>query len=84
MFRFTIREFLLVTLIVGMSLTWFADRSNLHAALAASKHERELLEWVRNDLEKDIDSIGEQLPEHGLALWHACGFPPIVAPAKTP
>ena len=78
MLRFTIRELLLVTLVVGLGLTWFADRSRLHAALVASERENETLERVSDTLREDIDRIGDQLPSHGLYLWHACGVGPIV------
>jgi hypothetical protein len=78
MFRFTIRELLLATLAVGMGLTWSADRSRLHAALASSKEEAALSERVCERLRSQIDRIGDQLPAHGLYLWWACGVGPIV------
>jgi hypothetical protein len=87
MFRFSIRELLLVTLAVGMGLTWFADRRHLHAALASSNEKAAQSERACDVLRGQIDQIGDQLPEHGLHLWWTCGAGPLVAeppPAPQP
>lgn len=73
MFRFTIRELLILTVTAGLAVGWWMDRSLLDLALKESEHDRGLLEWVRSDLQKDIDRIGEQLPDHGLELRYFCG-----------
>jgi hypothetical protein len=82
--RFTIRELLILTVTVGLGIAWLTDRSRLYAALEKSDHEREYLEWVRNDLEEDIVHINGQLVAHGLELRHACQMRPIVAPVNRP
>jgi hypothetical protein len=41
MFRFTIREFVFLTVIVGMGVAWFID----HQRQAAANHETEMLDW---------------------------------------
>ena len=46
MFRFTIRDVLLVTVIVALGVGWWVDRSRVHARLTNELEWRETLEPV--------------------------------------
>lgn len=71
MFRFTIRELLLLTLIVALALVWGLERRR-------SDRFRRDLELVQNELQlsritiktlyEDLDHIDRSLPPHGLTL----------------
>jgi hypothetical protein len=68
MFRFSIRELMLVTVVVVFGLGWFIEhrRANREAASAAEAREfgRDQQQVRMNDLE----SIKGQLRKHGLSL----------------
>ena len=53
MFRFTIRELVLVTVIVAMGAGWWVDRSRVHARLARE------LEWRAALVPVDVFRPGE-------------------------
>jgi hypothetical protein len=71
MFRFTIRELLLLTVIVALGLGWGLEswRSvRLQKAIASAELERELSRAAIESLHQDIERIEKELPPHGLTL----------------
>jgi hypothetical protein len=68
MFRFTIRELVLLTLVVAMGvgwwLNWLADRRQLERASSKSEMLREELQLILYHYEQDTGKrIGIQLPD---------------------
>ena len=75
MFRFSIRELMLVTLIVAMGLSWFAEHRHLQSALKESEDNL----WRREQKEEHIREIERQLEKQGLEIsWECFGNLPLV------
>jgi hypothetical protein len=88
MFRFTIRELLLLTLVVGLGLAWYAEHKRLLTALAevqqVQKLAKEQAERADGDIRyllerdrRDNQSIARQLAEFDLELFSMGGGPII-------
>jgi hypothetical protein len=74
MFRFSIRELMLVTLVLALGVAWFADHATLRVALneATGKSERQ---------DTEIGEIRKQLKGHGLEMMqvvYADGHPGVL------
>ena len=71
MFRFSIRELMLVTLVVALGVAWCTEHRRLQAALndaieATEKSEKSQTRTRRMDAE--IGQIHDQLAAHGLGI----------------
>ena len=84
MFRFSIRELMLVTLVVAMGISWLADRRQLSGSLdraaesliESKESEAELNRLCRHRRES-LERIEEQLPNFGLHIWWAHSTPVV-------
>ena len=56
MFRFSIRDLLLVTPVAGLGLSWYLDRSRLLKWGIDFKRNEELLKWQVTNLKEYIES----------------------------
>ena len=85
MFRFSIRELMLVTLVAAMGVAWFAEHRRAQSALIDAKkaEERvtdaeEIAEARWNLWHKDVNDIQKQLPKYGLDIvWITDGGPGV-------
>ena len=68
MFRFTIRELLLLTLVFCLVVGWMAERSRLKRALAESERTATAFQGMTGSLHRDIVNIKEELASRGLKL----------------
>ena len=75
MFRFSIRELLLLTVVAAIGVAWFTDHSRLHAALVSAQSDAKSSDAVCDRLQREMDNIGHELPRHGLCLLWACEGP---------
>ena len=64
MFRFSIRELMLVTLVAALAVAWFTEHRSSQEAMKKSE---KLLAKNRR-LNAEMDSIAEQLKDYGLGL----------------
>jgi len=64
MFRFSIRELMLVTLVAALAVAWFTEHRSSQEAM---KQSEKLLARNRR-LNAEMDSIAEQLEGYGLGL----------------
>jgi hypothetical protein len=88
MFRFSIRELMLVTLVVATGLAWFGERRRAQAAFMDAKSAKERakaaddLSEARWHLWKDevdkVGSIQRQLPHYGLDIGWLVPDAPVV------
>jgi len=72
MFRFTIRELLILTVTAGLAVGWWVDRSLLRVATAWALEQSQTWESRSNRADADIEEINKQLLEHGLGLVWFC------------
>jgi hypothetical protein len=64
MFRFTFREFALLTALLAFATCWYVDREQLKAATKKNQMLREALQSTLYDYEETTgDRIGIQLPD---------------------
>jgi len=84
MFRFSIRELMLVTLVVAMGVSWLADRRQLCGALdkaGESLNESQEGQAELNRLCKlhreSLERVEKQLPGFGLHIWWAHSTPVV-------
>jgi hypothetical protein len=68
MFRFSIRELMLVTLVVALGLSWFAEHRQLQGALKESQDNL----WRRERVEGHIEQIEMQLKRQGFEIAWVC------------
>lgn len=68
MFRFSIRELMLVTLVVAMGLSWFAEHWQLQSALQESQDNL----WRRERTEGHFKEVENQLKKRGLEISWEC------------
>jgi len=73
MFRFTIRELLILTVTAGLAVGWWIDRRELGADLTLASEQSRSWESRSKHLELEIDEIGGQLADHGLHIIWFCG-----------
>ena len=81
MFRFSIRELMLVTLVAATLFAWMSERYRMEAALIdaneakqeAANAKEETLSWRRTSkrLNEERESIGKQLGHHGFVIWQS-------------
>ena len=72
MFRFSIRELMLVTTVVALGVAWFVEHTRAQAALKSAKEACGKAEfWERINRESEI-SFREQLAEYGLDFGCGC------------
>ena len=78
MFRFSIREMMLVTAMVALGVAWFAEHTRAQAALKYGKEACGQAEfWERINRESEI-SFREQLAEYGLNFGYVHYLKPTV------
>ena len=68
MFRFTIRELVLLTLVVAIGLAWWLDRNALAKVNEQQRHELKIRAWMLTGLYpqwSDPQSILRQMPDPG-------------------
>ncbi len=71
MYRFTVRELLLVTVIVALAVGWALERrrgQRLQHHLDVTESQEQQARVVINSLYEDLGRIEQALPPHGLAL----------------
>lgn len=71
MFRFTIRELVLVTIVVALGVGWVLERwrnRRLEKSLTLAENEARVMEAAVESLHEDIERIEQGLPSHGLTL----------------
>ena len=79
MFRFSIRELMLVTLVMGLGLAWGIERRQLRAELTDAREEAKVNDYFLRESAKSIKEIDRQLAYHGLRLGYTpCGQGPGV------
>lgn len=87
MFRFTIRELLLLTLVVAAGVGWCLERWRsglLQTALASAENEAQLSEAAIKSLHQDIERIETELPAHGLKLSWSRELRPSIQKLEPP
>ena len=78
MFRFSIREMMLVTAMVALGVAWFVEHTRAQAALKSAKEACGKAEfWERINRESEI-SFREQLAEYGLNFGYVHYLKPTV------
>ena len=85
MFRFSIRELMLVMLVVALGVAWFAEHRRAQAALIdakkaeeRSKHAEETAEARWHYWKDEVADIQKQLPQFGLDIgWVVHGGPHV-------
>jgi hypothetical protein len=84
MFRFSIGELMLGTLVVAMGISWLADRRQLCGSLdraAESLNESKERQAELNQLCKfhreALERVEKQLPRYGLHIWWAHSTPVV-------
>lgn len=83
MFRFTIRELLLVTLSVALGLGWGLERwrrERLVRDMELAQNEVQQSRVTIKTLYEDLDAIDQSLPPHGLMLVWSKDLRPTVQP----
>jgi len=71
MFRFTIRDVLLLTTIVALGMGWALERrqsTRLRHDAAVIEYEVQQSRVVIKNLYEDLDKINQELSQHGLTL----------------
>jgi hypothetical protein len=94
MFRFSIREMMLVMLVAAVGVGWAVERERFEAAIRDAKEakqetasaEEEALSWRRTSkrLNDDRESIEKQLGNHGFVIWQSFGGGPRVYAGPKP
>ena len=68
MLRFTIRELVLVTVIVAMGLAWWLDRRQMKGALAKQNHQLYVLRIDVAERENILNAVDKEWKEY-LKRW---------------
>ena len=86
MFRYTIRELVLLTIIVALGVGWVLERwrnERLANALAVAENESQLMRSAVGSLHEDMERIEKTLPTHGLKLEWSRDMRPMVGKVNT-
>lgn len=73
MFRFTIRELLILTVTAGLAVGWWIDHKELSGAAFVASDQARIWESRSNLADENVEEINKQLHGHGLALIWFCG-----------
>ena len=68
MFRFSIREMMLVTLVVGMAAGWWVERRCLHSQLSDVLLENSELRYTEHMKKLAWDKFHSELADRGITL----------------
>ena len=83
MYRFTIRDLLLLTVIAALAVGWVLERqrsARLARRLELLQYEEQQARFVINSLYDDLEKIEQALPPHGLSLTWSREMRPSVQP----
>jgi hypothetical protein len=85
MFRFSIRELMLVTLVAALGVAWFAEHRRAQSALERAKDAEETAEVRWHYWKKEVADIQKQLPQFGLDIgWIVHGGPHVYKISENP
>src|SRR5690242_10554815 len=70
MFRFSIRELMLVTLVIVFGVAWFVEHRRAQAALAAANEASGNAEFWEQRYNEDERSLQKQLASYGLTIGY--------------
>ena len=86
MFRFTLRELVLVITVVALGTGWGLERwrnAGLRRELAMAENESQLMRMAVVSLHEDMERIEKGLPAHGLKFEWSRDMRPSVAKRKS-
>jgi len=82
--RFTIRELVALALAIAMANEWVVEHRRLGARVDYEQDLQKALRWESKVRKEQLESINDQLADHGLSVSLFHGLMPVVVKRNSP